>query len=131
MPIDTSWLLEDRVMLIEMSGDLSLDDMRQGTLYSLDALNKTNHQIHQIIDLSQVKSLPNNIAEFAKIAQPANEHEMMGWVIVYGVQNKLIKFIATMTGHISKTQLKIVDSQAEAIDVLKRIEVLLADDFNI
>jgi len=127
MSIETSWLVENEVMVVKMSGTLTLDDMRKGTVTSLDALEHATSKVHQIIDLSEVKSLPNNIAEFGKLAQPANEHPMMGWVIVHGIQNKLIKFIATMTGHVSKTKLKVVDSRQEAIDVLKRLDITLSD----
>lgn len=71
--------------------------------------------------------MANNIAELGKLSEPVSEHDMMGWVVIHGMQNKLMKFLATMAGHLSNSQLKIVNTREETVHFLQRVDGTLVD----
>jgi len=125
MPIEHSWLVEGKVILIEMSGELSLEELQASAAQSLDALNQANETLHQIIDFTHASSLANNLSDLSKLSRPVNEHPLLGWVVMYGIQNKLIKFLTTMTGQLTNSKLKSVDTREDATAFLQHVEPLI------
>lgn len=122
MPVNNSWIIENKVMLLKMYGDVKVEELHEGAKNSLNVLNQSTHKLHQLIDMSETNSLPSNIAQLGEVSRPVNEHPLMGWVIMYGIKNKLIKFIITMTSHLAKSQLKVADDYESAIAVLKKLD---------
>ena len=128
MPISISWIIEDKLLMVKMIGEVTMEELNDLTQNSLDILSQSAGEVHhQIIDLSETTKLPSHIKEIGDLTRPVNEHEAMGWVIMFGIKNQLLKFIATMATQLSRGKVKVVDSYDDALDTLKRVDAQLTN----
>ncbi len=97
---------------------------------TLEVLENADHTIHEIIDQSEVANIPNNINEINSFTSPVTNHDKMGWIIIYGRQNKLLKFIASIAGHVTCSNNRLVDTRQDAIKSLIKLEPSLAEHLN-
>lgn len=128
MKIDTKWLVNQHVVSVEGSGQLSEDDVREciSLLSSmLDESEKT--LVHIVINVSQVESIPVNMQLLTDLSKPYLTHTRMGWLIMYGSQNKMIDYSSSIVSQIFKTRFRQVDTREDVISFLKYVDSSLSE----
>lgn len=128
MPFEHVWLVENRVTLNRMWGDVTLEDLRGSAAQTLARLENSRGIVHEIIDLTQVKTVASQMTEISRFTTPVINHPNMGWIVVYGMQNKLLRFVASMVGQITRAHTRLVDKRADALKTLMHLDPSLTED---
>jgi len=119
MPSETSWYQEKRVILTQYSGSISRDDFVASTESVGELIEQGVPPVHWLIDTSQIDKPFLDLGTMRKMLE-CLKHPHFGWALLYGGQaNRGINFLATAVGQLSGVRYRIVDSQAQALAVLK------------
>lgn len=118
-----TWLIEGRIAYIEGSGNLTDDEvinLDQQMLAYLEQATAT--KIHFLFDTRDIDGLPG--LKYLS-AMEAPDHPAMGWQIVIGDMNPMVKFMVTMVAKINRARFQLVDSYVEALELLQKVDTTL------
>ncbi len=122
MPYNVEWLVEGRVMLVTLSGNLDLEAIDRLTETMTEYFNKGQPPlVHQIYDATSIGNFPTNIMEARKFAERYIRHPLVGWGMII-TSNTTIKFIGAVVTGIAKTRSRIFGSMDEAITFLAEMD---------
>lgn len=126
MGIQYGWLVDDVVILTRMTGEVSTESFRQWA----DALNPFYDQIdyprmHIIIDATDLEKTPT-IKEMLDIPL----HEKRGWVVIFGMSNRLLKFLASAVVQVTRTEVRFEADLTESLAMLRRVDANIPDGSN-
>jgi len=130
MPVETDWLLQNRIIGIRLYGDVTVADIQisnQTVTQMLDQLQQADHLIHVIHDAGGVTSIPRRVGEIVKATRSGFTHPKIGWTVAYNMENQLIRFMGDMLGRIFRARFRIVQSYAEAMAFLHEMDGTLPD----
>lgn len=128
MPFQVRWLIEDKVMVFEMTGDVTLDELRQSAQHTVDTLQHFTHPIHQIIDQTHMESMESNLTEVNRSTRAAANHPMLHSVIVCGVVHPLPRFVVYVMGKLSRSSSYITETYDDALQLLAQLDPAIADE---
>ena len=87
MPGRISWLLKDKVVVLEYIGVVTLDDLRNISRLGTAMLNEFEDALgHVIVDESQLTSYPMNVPQGIKLLNATLSHPRLGWLIFVAVR---------------------------------------------
>ncbi len=130
MGIKLEWLLAGRVILHRNVGDVTATD-----LLDVDAplnamlLEGTQPEVHVIVLANPHGEGPMSLRAFTAATWMRNER--LGWTVVVGLENIVLRFVADAASQVFNMKTKFVDTPEEAIAVLKRVDLSLPDDIDI
>lgn len=127
MPYQTRWLVEGKVVLTEFSGNIDIEDLLENDKDLYRMVTEGEAPVHIICLASEVDKFPKQIAKINQSAEPYLRNEAMGWFVLVGLDNRLIRFIGSTVAQVTKLKMKQTDSLEEAVGVLKKIDPRLAD----
>lgn len=130
MPFQHTWLIPDKVVLIEMSGDVTLDELKASAMQTLDVLTHASNTIHEIIDQTHMDSVATNLTDINRFTRPVTTHPMMGYIIVCGITHPMLRFIASVVGQLSGTSTHITATYADALTLLAHLDPSIASDLD-
>jgi len=123
MPYEVQWLVEGRVILAELIGDLSPDEM--------PAFNQLMHQyldqsdatkVHYIVDTTRIGKMtglnPMRTFTFPK-------HPRMGWTVGVGISNPAIRMIGHVASYFFRMRAKEANTVEEGLAFLQRMDSTL------
>jgi len=121
MTIRYGWLIANQVILTQMEGLIAPAEFRQWA----DELNPFYDQIpfsrlHIIIDAAGLQKTPS-IKEMLNIPV----HQKRGWILIVGLSDRLLQFLASMVVQLTHTELRFVTTVEEAVEVLQRVDLTL------
>jgi hypothetical protein len=125
MPYTIEWLVPHKVIFERDWGEYSAADLevfdRELVAY-LDS--STAPLVHVIADATDLHHVPLMAAfkdlQFLK-------HPRLGWYIGIGVANKFVKVITSLVGQVFKIRYRFVDTPAEALAFLQKVDSTLPD----
>lgn len=125
MAFETTWLLDDHVISTVFSGEVTLDDLQENDRILLEMVEGItgNGPVHIICDVRNVDKFPTQIGPIKKSSEPYLRHDAMGWFILVGLDNRVLRFIGSTIAQITKLKMKNTDTMEEAISVLRRVDV--------
>jgi hypothetical protein len=122
MTVKTQWYVPDAVILVQFSGETTVDDMRQ---YIQDAYTLSDQSsrslVHVIADSSNVTK-GVNIKDVMKTLANVKPHPKAGWNITIGEKDKLIKFTTDVARQILRLRTRSFDTIEEALAFLEDID---------
>ncbi|MEL6151578.1 MAG: hypothetical protein AAFU54_28965 [Chloroflexota bacterium] len=130
MGIELKWLLADRIILHRNVGDVTAAD-----LLDVDAplnamlLEGAQPEIHVIVLANPDGKGPMSLRAFTAATWMRNER--LGWTVVVGLENVILRFAADASSQVFNMKTKFVDTPEEAIAVLKRVDLSLPDDIDL
>ncbi len=125
MPYNVEWLMKDRIFEIHASGVVTLEEMEAYSSTIISMLEQSPYPlIHAIADDAHVESFPR-LALFSKI--PWLRHPKMGWLVSYGIDQPVARFVGHTAGQITRLRLRLVKDYDEAIEFLQYVDVTLPD----
>ena len=125
MPTQSSWYLQDRIVLVRSIGNMTTDEMLADdrTLVN-NFLNKTSaEKVHIIFDNTKTTGSPP-IWAFRKLK--FHKHPKAGWTVAFG-GNKFINFMATIAAQLSNRHLRLFSTLNECLAYLKQVDESLMD----
>ncbi len=132
MPADTYWLVEDRVLQVDLSGDVDAEMVLAAATKAAEFIDAAPDQsvvplIHALVDAAEIASFPKTLKEFADVYKPMASHQQMGWVLLYGTDDPLIRFITNAASQMYSTRYRQFATRAEALAFLQDIDSTLPD----
>lgn len=128
MPVDVSWYLEDRIIYSKYSGNITIDDIRNGTQQVKQLVYEGTPLVHNIAHLLEINNFPKNIRKIRNTVVRM-DNNVIGWTVVIN-RNKLLRFIVSTVSQLARARFRIFDNQADAIDFLYRMDSSLPKPAN-
>lgn len=102
---------------------VTFDDIQHLNDITIKLLEESSRdKLHLIMDVSDVKSHPTNIAKTWKIASGTTRHKKLGSVIVVGLDNPVTKLLIDIIAIMGKKILKTASTREKALSFLATIE---------
>ena len=128
MPYSQSWLIEGAVALVIYSGNVTLSDVEQSADELLIRLhNSPRGIIHIMHDLGGVENYPTNVQQINRITRPLLSHKKVGWFVLYGQENPMMRFLITMIAQLARVQSRGFENYESAREFLQNIDADLPD----
>jgi hypothetical protein len=114
MPVENSWLVENRVMLTRLSGHVTIDDLvqnaREGTLMIESGIKP----VYSLVDASRIEQFPLRLNQMHAVSEQGSS-DKLDWIIIYGIPNRFISFLATTFVQVIQKRYKVVGTLDEAM----------------
>jgi hypothetical protein len=120
MPYNASWYVENRVLLLEVFGDLTLDEL-QHVVDMLSGKVETEGPIHFITDTRNIKHFPTNPAHLANAFRGYKGTTTTGWNLIISA-NVVANFAMVLIGKISDLKYKTFTTLEDALQFLGEID---------
>lgn len=124
MPIEISWYLQDRIVLVTFIGNVTIDDIKAICVQYIELVDAAPGQglIHAFHDGKQLDTLPKSVQDTVTASRSAFHHPRSGWTIGYNAYKPAVRFMGNMATRILGVRYRIVDTQADAIKFLKMVD---------
>jgi hypothetical protein len=125
MPHNISWLVEGRVILAELTGEVSSDEFRAYDRTMCEHLDSAAaSQAHYVVNTSQLEGVPNlnDIKEFTFL-----KHPHLGWTAAIGTFDPLVRLVGNLMSKVYKFRTRELKSVEEAFDFLQQVDATLPD----
>jgi hypothetical protein len=129
METNVSWYLENRIILVHISGDKTIEDFQQVNEAITQYLEKGVAPVHLLIDVTEMGSIPSNILK-VKQAFTYLDHPSIGWSFFIGHLNAMENLIIAVTTQLSGLDVKTVDTLEEALKILNHVDLSINDLVN-
>lgn len=127
MPIEVSWLVPNRVILMRGIGDVDVAGIQAGSAQIKTLIEASNAAtVHVVGDETDLGETPRNVFKVLS-ALDWFKHEKLGWVIFYGRDDKFIKMMTGVGATIANIKMKRVITREEAITFLSHLSEDLPD----
>jgi hypothetical protein len=126
MPYQVSWYVDQRVIYCNAFGTATIEDIH-GLNHEVQSRVRSGQPlVHVVCDLKNIEKFPTNIAGMRKSLEQM-DHERMGWVIVCGAGNALLRFVASLITQfvVPNVRLRMFDTFEQGIDFLREHDVTL------
>jgi hypothetical protein len=128
MPTHVSWFIENRLIEVKFTGDITAEDLEHGAKQVAVLLNQTTHApVHVLHDYGAMTDFPRNLNLVRVVSKVSLSHPRRGWIVAHSIQQSLARFIATGAAHLSKAKIHILDTREQALTFLKRIDPALQE----
>lgn len=118
MPYTISWHTKNHIMLVELSGIVTEDELTAITDESFELVKQSTERVHAIVDQSAVESMPKSLKALNN-SMPRNRSEKQGiTVLIVPDMNRWGKFIASTLMQLVGLEYRIVNSMEEAESLL-------------
>lgn len=122
MPYTISWHTENQIMLIELKGIITEDELTAITDDTFELIQQTDNRVHAIVDQSAVEKMPKSLKALSN-SIPRNRSENQGiTVLLVPDMNRWGKFIASTLMQLVGLEYRIVSSMEEAENLLQGLK---------
>jgi hypothetical protein len=122
----SSWLREDRIAYVELIGIYDERLVEEVNTYMCkELLEKGQAPVHIILDASQLTGYPRNIRVLKKASETTASHPDLGWLLLVGFDNPVVKFFSTVLVQMFKLRFKQVGTVEEAVTTIERVDLSL------
>ncbi|MBN8635535.1 MAG: hypothetical protein J0M07_09460 [Anaerolineae bacterium] len=125
MPVGLAWLVEGKLILAKGWHALRADelpDFDERVLATIDQVSGS--LLHGIHDYSEVETMPR-IQDLSKLK--SGRHPKIGWVVVIGLDDRLLKFFVSTTLQIFGVRIRFMDNMEAALAFLQEVDSTLPD----
>jgi hypothetical protein len=121
MPAEVYWYHEKRIIYHRYLGNITVAEVHEAAEKGLQLTAAGAPPIHVLVDLSEVSSFPRSIDVYRAALKPAEDPATIGWVVIFGSQNLVLKFMASTLAHIAgaRTRVRVVESRDHAVSFLE------------
>lgn len=119
MSLRNGWLIEQAVVINQFKGDLRQDDLHAVNKTLLHYLEATDAPLlHFVNDFT----MANQMHDFKSQSQlEALRHKQLGWTLMIGTPNTLMRFFLSLTAQLFKIRIRFVNTYAEAEAFLRSV----------
>jgi hypothetical protein len=116
MPIYSTWVVEGHLVYWKSWGALTEDDIAPYDAESLALLEHTATMLHTIADHTQLQQLP---ALKGLTTLSAARDPRLGWYLVVGSMNPIIRMMVSIAVQVSKIRLRFFDTFESALEFIR------------
>lgn len=123
MTVKISWYLEDRIIYSDYSGDVTIDDIFNGTQQVKILAYEGTPLVHNIANMLKVDSFPKNLRQIINSIEQL-DNNILGWTLIIN-HNKLLRFIVSAVSQLAKARFRIFETEDEALKFLYTVDMSL------
>jgi len=124
MPYTISWYTPQRVVHMQVEGLLATSEVESLIAEAGVYVSEGAPLVHFLVDTRTLQKI-ESVAEALKVVQGNPPHPNMGWMIVVGKMNPVVKFFLDFVGLLTKSRYRRFDTLPEAMDFLKETDQTL------
>ena len=133
MAYQLSWMIPNRIILVEVNGVIDEGSVRtfdQTMLTMLDEGDADAALIHHIMVFGEIVGRPN-LKLLTSVTYP--QHPRNGWMITVGNNNPLIRMVNGLAAQILQMRVAGIDTVEEALELLYEMDSTIPrdDDANV
>lgn len=128
MAYQIDWYINQRVLEISISGQVSIDEFEQLHLDSFALVEKSPYKVHAIADMSHFDAMPTNLKMLTSASSHEKNHNQGMTILVMPKVQSVIRFLMTVVMQTLKLEYRICETREDAIDVLQRIDADLKNE---
>lgn len=122
MPYQISWYREPYIMLIQLEGKMSVEEMQTLIQDSFEHVRNASNAVHAMIDPSKLESIPMNLQGFKAMVK-GNHHTNQGMtVFIAPTMNPMFKFISTTMFQMMRWEYRICDNYSQAETIIRKVD---------
>src|SRR5690349_7131799 len=108
MPAENTWVVENRVMLTRLTGHITVEDMKASARRGTAMIESGIAPVYSLVDASQIEHFPLKLNELKSITEEGST-DKLSWIIIYGIPNRLLSFLATTFAQVIGKRYKVVN----------------------
>lgn len=125
MGIHIRWLITGKVIHADLQGSLSIEELQEGSQIANNMIEESESPlIHILTNESQLESLPVSVKAFNE-AVAFTRHSRLGWLIMYGTDNRFAKFMSSIVSGISRVRHRRFVTLEDALKFLAHVDTSL------
>lgn len=121
MSCEIKWFADHRIIMCTVIGDITIEEVKQANEDIKVLLDQGRSPVHVISNVLELGNFPLNLTQI-KNSTDYLYHPAMGWQVVAGHHNPMIRFIASVASQVAHVNLRMVDTMDEAITFLERVD---------
>ena len=121
MPFEVSWYQPERVVLLKTEGHLTVRDVEGIVAQTGATLYGKTDLVHFLVDVRGLQKI-ENIPAALKAVQSGPVDPHMGWMLIVGKMNPMVKFAMDFVGLLTQSRYRRFDDMPEALTFLKEID---------
>jgi hypothetical protein len=123
--VGVTWLVEGHLLLLNSWGHVNVNELAaMDTRINEMLTNSTVPLVHGIHDHSKALQIPS-AKDLMKVK--AGHNPRVGWLIIIGLDNKLMKFFVSVAGQVLNIRLRFMNTLDEALSFLQEVDSTLPD----
>lgn len=127
MPVNINWFIPQRVILLEGIGHISTEDIIESAPNGAAMIESSSYEVvHILFDAENLTSFARDVFGLTRASQHFLGHPRFGWFILYGREDPIVRFTASITTQVFRRSFKIFVTKEEALTFLD--EILRIDD---
>ncbi|MEO0564817.1 MAG: hypothetical protein AAF125_22110 [Chloroflexota bacterium] len=128
MPIKLNWLIEGVLAEQVFTGDVTLEDVEWLAESMIPLMDSSDRPlVHVIADVTEMTSLTKSVAGLQRVLKPVLSHPKYGWLVVYGMENKIIRFVFQLVTAPQQVRTRLFGSREECVTFLKTVDAHLSE----
>ena len=125
MGIEMQWYVPQKIVHGDIIGDISLEDIQNSSRELQEMFAQSDSPlVHVLSNESQVGSLPISLNMLSEAAD-FMRHPQMGWMITYGTDNRMAKFMLSMISGIARVRHRRFATLEESLEFLVSVDTTL------
>lgn len=114
MPHQTDWLIENRVIMVYMYGEMTEDDIKDMSQTIQQLFEGGQAPIHCIFDLEGITKPLTDIGVIRSNLAFLKDHRL-GWAVGYGKANSFMRFMAGMLSQLLGFRSRMFEARSDAL----------------
>ncbi len=129
MSAEVKWYVEDRVLYLRIYGIVTLEDIQNLNVTATSLVAASKSIVHVMVDLSEIERFPTSLATIKEFVKPTSNQQALGWVILFGTTNPLLRFLASVVTQLAgeNVRMRMLDQLSDALEFLCKQDETLAD----
>jgi hypothetical protein len=124
MPSEQNWYLPEHILYVRFYGHLSVEDIQTEFARSVAFVEASSaKKVHFLHDWQAVETFPRDLLAIRRVLKMrVTDPSKIGWVVVYGSQNPVLRFLGDVLFQTFKIQFRVWATQAEALAFLQTVD---------
>jgi hypothetical protein len=121
MPITNQWLVPERVLETRLSGDITVEELVASAQTGTRMIEAEGiAPVFSLVDMTHIERYPIRISDMRTVYSQGTSNKLT-WIIVFGIPNNVVNFMATMFTRLIKLQYRVVKTQDEALALVDKL----------
>ena len=118
-----SWVVPQRILLIELEGEVKVEEMSPLVDETHAHVNSGQAPVHILIDANKLMNKPVNFQQITQLSKSMSNPATGWWIIMN--PGKMVWFTASVLSKLLGVKLKSAESTQEALSILQRVDLTL------
>lgn len=121
MPVINQWLIPAHVLETRLIGDITIEDLatsaQTGTLM---IETEGIAPVFSLVDMTELGRYPIRMTDMKNVYAQGTSNKL-AWIIIFGIPNGVVSFLATIFAQLISRQYRVVKTQSEALALVNKL----------